>query len=569
MRISIALVVLSLPACAPSGADRDPAGRSPAADTPVLPTAPVADTAALPALRLVEVMADNDSTWGPADDDGRRPDWVELVNASAQAIDWSRIAVSDAGSGTWTGTADRGTLGAGARALLDSDTLGFRLDGDGDGVTVFVDGRRTDELTWDEAAPDTSLARIPDPDGAWTATAWPTPDAPNGAAPSPTLDAADATVFVSDRVHTIDLVVDADAYDALAQGDSFIGTFNDYQEVAAELTIDGVHFPAVGLRRKGSASTDPLSGKPPFKVDLNELVPGTRFRTLEAFNLHNGKVMDPTLIHEHLSYRLARAVGLAAPRVGWAVVTLNGLDYGIYALVETHDDVFVEHHFPGAGEQGVVLEPNESSDGGWLSASDFGSGQLDWDFEEGQVPVDPAMIAAVERVDDLVRGPATDEAVAELWTVAEREAVLTYLAWENVVGHTDGYHVPNNWRLFVDPATKRLQLLPSGADWTWDDPADPWFWGGALASWCLDNAGCTSGVAERMVTVADTVQTIDLLGDYERIWSGIEPLGLSQPRPNHSDRVIRAAHQRTLEALVELPADARADACDEVPSTCP
>ena len=545
----------------PDGSDRSPAG--PTATSPaILQTAPAGD---VPALRLVEVMPDNESTWGPTTD-GRRPDWIELVNASDAPVELSRVAVSDSGSGTWQG-AD-GQLGVGERLLLDSDALGFRLDADGDRVTVFVDGRVSDELAFDDVPSDVSWARVPDPDGPWVATAWPTPGAPNGEV-SPTLDAADATVFVADRVHRIELEVDEAAYDELAKGTSFLGTFNDYQEVTAALSIDGVAFPAVGLRRKGSASTDPLGGKPPFKVDLNHAVPGTRFRTLKAFNLHNGKVNDPTLVHEYLSYRLARESGLAAPRVGWAVVTLNGLDYGIYALVEQHDDVFVERNFPGAGEQGVVLEPNESGDGSWLSVGDFGSNQLDWDFEEGDVPVDPAMIASVEAVNQLVKGPASDEAVAELWDVAEREAVLAYFAWENVIGHTDGYHVPNNWRVYVDPDTKRLQLLPSGADWTWDQPADPWFWGGRLADWCLSNPGCEAGVAAKMVEVADTTEAIDLSGDFDRIWAGIEGLVLSQPRPNHPERGILNAHDRTVDNLVDFPEDARQAACRQVPSVCP
>lgn len=335
------------------------------------------------------------------------------------------------------------------------------------------------------------------------------------------------------------------------------------------MTIDGVPYPSIGLRRKGSASTDPLSGKPPFKVDLNAFVPGTRFRTLKGFNLHNGKVLDPTLLHEYLSYSLARASGLAAPRVGWAVVSLNGLDYGIYALVEQHDDVFVEHSFPGAGDRGVVLEPNESGDGSWLSAGDFGAwGNQEWDYEEGPIPVDPDLVAVVDRVNALVKGPATDEAVAELWTVVERDAVLAYFAWENVVGHHDGYHVPNNWRVYIDPDTQRLQLLPSGADWTWADPADPWFWGGRLADWCLSHTGCTADVAAAMVDVADQVDAIGLADDYARIWAGIEGLVRSQPRPNHPDIGITNAHQRTLETLTSFPAAARTAACREAPEVC-
>jgi len=550
-------------ACAPAPEDESPGASS--LETSESTSAQDSGTAeGSLALVINEVMPSNDSTW--LDEEGLASDWVELVNVTEASIPWSSVRITDGVEGAWTGS--QGSIGAGERVLLGRGDLGFGLDADGDSLSVWVDDTLSDQLDWEEVASDVSLARIPDTSGPWAETAWPTPGAENGEV-SPSLDPADATVFVSDRVHTIDFEVTKEAYDLLAEGSGFIGTFIDYQEVEAVMTIDGIRFESVGLRRKGSASTDPLSGKPPFKVDMNEFVKGQRFRSLKGFNLHNGKVNDPTLVHEYLSYRLARESGLAAPRVGWAVVTLNGLDYGIYALVEQHDDVFVERNFPGAGEQGVVLEPNESGDGSWLSVGDFGSNQLDWDFEEGDVPVDPAMIASVEAVNQLVKGPASDEAVAELWDVAEREAVLAYFAWENVIGHTDGYHVPNNWRVYVDPDTKRLQLLPSGADWTWDQPADPWFWGGRLADWCLSNPGCEAGVAAKMVEVADTTEAIDLSGDFDRIWAGIEGLVLSQPRPNHPERGILNAHDRTVDNLVDFPEDARQAACRQVPSVCP
>ena len=56
--------------------------------------------------------------------------------------------------------------------------------------------------------------------------------------------------------------------------------------------------------------------------------------------------------------------------------------------------------------------------------------------------------------------------------------------------------------------------------------------------------------------------------NFDRIWAGIEPLVRSQPRPNHTDRAITSAVQRTVDHLVSFPEDARQDACQRVPSTC-
>ena len=80
--------------------------------------------------------------------------------------------------------------------------------------------------------------------------------------------------------------------------------------------------------------------------------------------------------------------------------------------------------------------------------------------------------------------------------------------------------------------------------------------------------GLRRKIAEKMVEVADTVDALDLAGDFDRIWAGIEPLVRSQPRPNHTDRAITSAVQRTANHLVSFPEDARQDACRRVPSTC-
>jgi len=564
MRLPLVFIA-GLAACGTSDAPEPrPGERSQGTSTgaePILPTVP--DVVGWVVIN--ELQPRNESTL-PSPGADPFPDWVELVNTTADPIPWSRVSLSDGGAPVVVPL--EGELLPGVHTVLFTDLLGIGLSGDGETLDVYVDRSPSDQVGWTAQPRDVSVARVPDLSGELLPTATPSPGAPNPA-PSASLDAADATVFVADQVHTIDFVVAEDLLDELAEGDRFIGTFNDYQEVEASVVIDGIHFPRIGLRRKGSASTDPLSGKPPFVVDLNAFVPGTRFRTLKEFNLNNGKVLDPTLLHEHLSYTLARASGIAAPRVGWAVVSLNGLDYGIYALVERHDDVFIERNFPGSGEQGVVLEPNETSDGNWLSGGDFGGRSLAWDFEEGPVPVDPAMIATVEQISDLVKGPASDDAIAELWTLADRDTVTGYFAWENVVGHHDGYHVPNNWRVYVDPQTLHVHLLPSGADWTWDQRAGPWAWGGRLASWCLKNAGCEADVARRMVEIADTVDAIALADEYDRIYAGIEPLLLSQPRPNHSANGIRNADMRTRVTLEDFPANARRDACERVPSVCP
>jgi spore coat protein CotH len=62
---------------------------------------------------------------------------------------------------------------------------------------------------------------------------------------------------------------------------------------------------------------------------------------ITKFTLNN-MVQDPSYIHEALSYRLFRAVGVPTPRVGYANVTLNGRNYGLHLNVETVDTTMLK-----------------------------------------------------------------------------------------------------------------------------------------------------------------------------------------------------------------------------------
>src|SRR6185503_18950223 len=53
----------------------------------------------------------------------------------------------------------------------------------------------------------------------------------------------------------------------------------------------------------------------------------------------NNMVQDDSMVHETLAYTLFHAVGVPAPRTGFAYVRVNGAAYGVYLDVEQLDDV--------------------------------------------------------------------------------------------------------------------------------------------------------------------------------------------------------------------------------------
>jgi len=513
---------------------------------PILPTLEPEEVQVV----INEVMARNDSTLQT--DEGLTPDWIEIANVGTSAVDLSLIEIVDTGGNSWSGNGD---LAAGQRLLLTADDLGFALASDADGLQIIANRQVIDEVSWVELERDVSLARTPDLSGALLRTAWASPGEPNGPEISPTLDAATEHVFRRDMVHRIDFEMTQQAMNTIDSRSENWGV--------VKVTIDDWEIPQVGLRLKGSASFDTLDGKPAFKIDFNRAVPGTRFKTLKGMNLHNGNVLDPTRARDHISYRFAREGGIMAPRVGWADVYLNGNHYGIYMIIEQHDDVMIEANFPGMGETGVMFEPNEQRGGGGGWGNDFGSGNTTsaWDYEEGPIPPDPDVMAALATADELVGQQATDARVAQLWDVVDQDNLLTYMAWEAIISHTDGYKAPNNWRVFIHPEDKKVHLVPAGAEWTWDNNSDPLYWGGQLAQWCLENNGCKRMYAERALEMVLLVDEIGLQDDFVEVSTMLGPYIAADDRSRHSMNTVGNDRESTFENIHDYPRDVRSDLC--------
>jgi spore coat protein CotH len=332
------------------------------------------------------------------------------------------------------------------------------------------------------------------------------------------------------------------------------------------MTIDGVSYPDIGLKLKGSASYDTMDGKPAFIVDMNEWELGTKFRGLGAFKLHNGNVLDPTRVRDHISYKLARDLGLVAPRVGWAEVYCSGVYYGIYMIIEKHDDTMIESRRPGDEELGMIFEPNETEAGGW--GGDFGSGNIQFNYETGPDPLPAAAADSLNTIDALVQGAATDERVEALWDVTDKDMILAYMAWEAVIGHTDGYKAPNNWRVYVNGTTNRVELSPSGAEWTWDSTVDLWYFGGRVANWCISNTQCKHDYAEKVLEVADRVEALGLLDEFVAQSEFLDPLIDADPRYN-SWETPDAARLSTVQHLTENPGRARTQVYQTFPDLQP
>ncbi len=146
--------------------------------------------AALPRLdaqiRINEILAVNQST---ISNDGNFPDYLEIINLSAQSVELSGLSLTDDPGIPRAYVFPAGvSLAANARLLVWCDDqysspglhTGFALNANSEQVLLYAPGSLTplDQVRFGPQIADHAIARVPDGTGAWT-LAQPTPRNPN------------------------------------------------------------------------------------------------------------------------------------------------------------------------------------------------------------------------------------------------------------------------------------------------------------------------------------------------------------------------------------------------------
>lgn len=292
---------------------------------------------------------------------------------------------------------------------------------------------------------------------------------------------------------------------------------------------NGADWPAE-VRLKGGHSFQPIEDKPAFKIDLvEERVDGARRLTL------NNMVQDASALSERVSYALYAALGVPAPRQAYACLVVNGDDKGLYSVIETLDEVWME------GVGGTALY--ESDGFADLTAALAGG----FTEEEGEADLD-ALVDAVER-----------DGVP---TVLERDfhpSVYAMLAGELLLGNPDGYASNVNNYLLLQ-ADERWALVPWGQDFNLrfrygvTHPiaglgAGP----GVLYTGCVADPDCGARLATALVDGRDTWMSM-FPDEAESALSLVGNAAQLDPVDPYDQDKVRAAQDRALAYLRERPA---------------
>jgi len=254
-------------------------------------------------------------------------------------------------------------------------------------------------------------------------------------------DQPGAWLYEEGSIHDLTFEITPEAVDALGR---------DEPDVHARMGYRGASWD-VGLKLKGSSTFQNLDGKPSLKVDLQQWIDDQKVLGVRRFTL-NAMIFDASMLREHAAYRLYAAMGVPAPRHGWARVEINGEDYGLYGIVETLDEQWLRRTFPGDSEGNLY-------DSKYTYADLTGIGLPNYTLEEGH-PIEPYadLHALLEDIDNM-------DILELLDTRFDREAVLGMWAVDIASPNWDGYsRNTNNYLLYHATVSDRWYFVPWGQD---------------------------------------------------------------------------------------------------------
>ena len=267
-------------------------------------------------------------------------------------------------------------------------------------------------------------------------------------------------IFPTDRVLDVQITVADKDWDTIRyQSRDFFSALHESRKVAppeapytyvdASVTIDGVVFPNVGLRKKGflgSLSTT----RPSLKIKLNHTDKAARIGGLTNLTLNNNQ-QDISLMSQFMGYAMFNATGSPAPRCAYAKVTVNGKNLGVYSHVETVRKSFLRRAF--GTDDGTLYEgPYVDFHEGWLGSFEHKTGK------------DRPGREKIQQLIEVLKGDGKniEGAIGEL---VDLDTFYTFWTVEGLLGFWDGYSGNNNnFFIYLNPDTGKFHFLPWGAD---------------------------------------------------------------------------------------------------------
>jgi spore coat protein CotH len=285
------------------------------------------------------------------------------------------------------------------------------------------------------------------------------------AAADPLVDA----LFDTSRVHDVRISMSTADW-ALLRANYQTNTNYD-----ATLTIDGETVANSSIRSRGSGTRNGI--KPGLRVDFDRKVKSQRFRGFKSLVLDN-MYNDASLLREQLAFAVFREAGILVPREVFARLTVNGQYWGLYAIVEPIDAIFISTHVDAG--QGNLFEYNVPSPPSpdvvaWDFTLSRGTTIADYvpePFEPKTNEDDLDGTALLELIRTVTEAPEATFAT-EISRFVDPRVVLTYYAVEVATAEVDGltsFFGVNNFYLYQLQGSERFLFIPWDHDFNFTFP---------------------------------------------------------------------------------------------------
>ena len=311
-------------------------------------------------------------------------------------------------------------------------------------------------------------------------------------------DAA-ASVYNPLQVAKISLQMSDSDYNSLRWPNVTWDNEGDWRETQMRFTMGSNTYGPykVGVHLKGAwGSWRDITGKAAFKIKMNAFVKGQTFFGITKMTLNN-MVQDNSYIHETLTYRLFRAVGVPAPRTGFADVTLNGINYGLHINVETLDPTMLKRW---------NITSSQMIKGAVPTFPDL------WPGSETSFAIESGIKDSYSSLTALI---AANQLDGDAWwqrinQIADMKEMTLEWATELYTGHWDGYVLnKNNYFINFDDAGIAT-ILPWGTDQTWNGSYDFFSSSALMVNKCFNSTECHELYLQSLAKIANKAKALEL-----------------------------------------------------------
>lgn len=252
--------------------------------------------------------------------------------------------------------------------------------------------------------------------------------------------------------------------------------YNSHTDIAADLTVDGVTYPNVGVRFKGQTSYAMVNGqKKSFNITLDYTDPNQNLMGYTTLNLNNC-FQDASFLREFLYLRTIRQY-IPAAQAAFVRLYINGQDWGLYPNIQQLDGKYTREWFlSNDGSRWRADSPNgqggPGGPGGPGGGPNWGDGTaaLNYlgsdtsDYQEYYTLKNSGKTNpwdALVQVCDLIDNTPLSDLESVLANYLDIDRTLWFLATEIIFGDDDSYVYKGkmDYYIYQDAETNRFTPL--------------------------------------------------------------------------------------------------------------